>query len=121
MIKHSTWTRLGDRVSIVGQWAVVVVALLVAAAVLAALLSALGSLAWLLLLDLIGGSMTGDDLIIVALAAVGWLLAALAFAVGFHRARRALNGHKRVPDDDVERLAREMFPDGFASTEAGER
>lgn len=51
MIKHGTWTRLGDVVEKTGQWLVVIVALFVAAA----LLLGFGTLGVLWLADLIGG------------------------------------------------------------------
>lgn len=51
MIRHETWTRLGDVVETVGQWLVVLVALLIAAAALLGV----GTLAALWIADLIGG------------------------------------------------------------------
>lgn len=48
---HETWTRLGDAAETVGQWLVVLVALLV----LAAVLLAVGTVGTLWLADLIGG------------------------------------------------------------------
>jgi len=50
MIKHSTWTRLGDVVNNVGQLLVVAVALLIAAGIALAV----GTAAALALMDLIG-------------------------------------------------------------------